>query len=306
MVKIINYLLVSIMAAVALPAMAQEKATLDNLDVRLTRIERVMDQSLLEQLQRVDALQREIRALRGEVESLTYELNTVNKRNADLYADTDRRVTDLEENQNTLNFFDEDVPLPAGAGLQGSLTDETVSILDETASPDSAEAPPAVFVSESQPVAAVPVNMADFGDGPKPPSQALRETATNAEKLAYNGAYDQLARGQIPEAMSSFDEFLIQYPNGPYSDNAWYWQGEARYAQQDFDRALRNFQVVINSFPDSPKVPDARLKIGFALYEKQDFAQARSVLTAVQDDYPGRSASVLARKRLQKMDREGQ
>ncbi len=81
---------------------------------------------------------------------------------------------------------------------------------------------------------------------------------------------------------------------------------KVRYAQQDFDRALRNFQVVINSFPDSPKVPDARLKIGFALYEKQDFAQARSVLTAVQDDYPGRSASVLARKRLQKMDREGQ
>jgi len=53
-------------------------------------------------------------------------------------------------------------------------------------------------------------------------------------------------------------------------------------------------------------VPDARLKIGFALYEQQNFAEARTMLTGVQNDYPGRSAAVLARKRLQKMDADGQ
>lgn len=282
--------------------MAQEAPTLETLNVRLTRIERVLDQSLLEQLQRVDALQREIRALRGDVESLSNELNTIGKRSTDLYADTDRRITDLEEAQSSLDLFQLDGESSEGASLQGSLTDETVSILDET---DSSNAEPAVFVSEQGPVTPV-LNIADFGDGPKPPSRALRETATNAEKLAYNSAYDLLARGQIPEAMRSFDEFLLQYPDGPYSDNAWYWQGEARYAQQEFDLALRNFGVVINSFPESPKLPDARLKIGFTLYEKQEFDRAREILTAVQDDYPGRSASVLARKRLQKMDRDGQ
>ena len=300
--KTINFGVFLVIATLAAPAMAQEAPTLENIDVRLSRIERVLDQSLLEQLQRVDALQREIRALRGEVESLSYELNTIGKRNTDLYADTDRRITDLEEAQSSLEFFQRDGESSEGASLQGSLTDETVSILDETDNPDAA---PAVFVSEQGPVTPV-LNIADFGDGPKPPTRALRETATNDEKLAYNSAYDLLARGQIPEAMRSFDEFLLQYPNGPYSDNAWYWQGEARYAQQDFDLALRNFGVVINSFPDSPKLPDARLKIGFTLYEKQEFDRAREILTAVQDDYPGRSASVLARKRLQKMDRDGQ
>lgn len=289
-------------------AYAQDRATLSAIDLRVSRIERVLDQSLLEQFQRVDNLQQEIRTLRGEIESLTYELNTLRKRSTDLYSDTDSRISDLEEMQGSLDFFDEDGNLAEGAFL-----DETTNFLDETADDGSlgdggasisGGAPAAVIVREGGPT--IPIaNAEEFGSGPKPPTNALRDTATNAEKLAYNSAYDQLARGQVQESTKSFDSFLLQYSDGPYSDNAWYWQGEAMYAQRDFEKALRNFGVVINSFPSSPKVPDARLKIGFALYEQQQYEQARAILTGVQDDYPGRSASVLARKRLQKMDREG-
>ena len=281
----------------AQPGLAQEKPTLNNLDSRLDRIERVMDQSLLEQLQRIDSLQQEIRGLRGEIESLNYELETLTRRNSDLYADTDRRITDLEEAQDSLGL------LGGEGGLAGSgLLDETDGGgLDETG---TGTAPAGVFVSEAG--ASIPFsNDADFGDGPRPPAGKLRDTATQAEKAGYTRAYDLLARGQNDSAIASFDDFLKKFPDGPYSDNAWYWQGEAMYAQRKFEEALRNFGVVVNSFPNSTKVPDARLKIGFALYEQGEFEQARSILTGVQDDYPGRSAAVLARKRLQKMDREG-
>ncbi|MFK7861053.1 MAG: tol-pal system protein YbgF [Granulosicoccus sp.] len=287
-------------------ALAQQRQTLETIDSRVSRIERVLDQSLLEQFQRVDSLQQEIRSLRGEIESLTFELNTLKKRSTDLYTDTDERITSLEESQGSLDFFDED-----GNLIEGALLDETTGFLDETVDDgalvegtNASDVPAAVIVSEGGP--AIPVsNMEEFGDGPKPPTNVLRDTATNAEKLAYNSAYDQLARGQVQESTKSFDSFLMQYPDGPYSDNAWYWQGEAMYAERNFEKALRNFGVVINSFPNSPKVPDARLKIGFALFEQQQYEQARAILTGVQDDYPGRSASVLARKRLQRMDREG-
>ncbi|MGQ7843238.1 tol-pal system protein YbgF [Granulosicoccus sp. 3-233] len=273
---------------------AQDKPTLNNLDSRLDRVERIMDQSLLEQLQRIDSLQQEIRGLRGEIESLNYEIDTLTRRNSDLYADTDRRITDLEEARDSLDL------LAGEDGLGSGLLDETAGVgLDETASE-----PAGVFVAEDG--VAVPfANDADFGDGPRPPTGALRDTATQAEKAGYTRAYDLLARGQNDSAVASFDDFLTKYPDGPYSDNAWYWQGEAMYAQRKFDDALRNFGVVVNSFPDSTKVPDARLKIGFALYEQGEYLQARTILTGVQEDYPGRSAAVLARKRLQKMDREG-
>jgi len=284
--------------------LAQQRPTLSTLDARLERVERVMDQSLLDQLQRIDALQIENRALRGEIENLTYELNNFNKRNSDLYADTDRRITDLEASQDQLDFLNGEGGLSEdglGGGLGGSFLDEITggALLDETAT-----APTAVIVPE--PGTAIPrASAADFGDGPKPPAGILRDTATQAEKAGYTRAYDLLARGQNDSAVAAFDEFLVQFPDGPYSDNAWYWQGEAKYAQRRFDEALRNFGVVVNSFPKSTKVPDARLKIGFALYEEQKYPEARAILTGVQDDYPGRSAAVLARKRLQKMDREG-
>lgn len=276
-------------------AYAQDKATLKSLDSRLARVERVMDQSLLEQLQRVDALQREIRSLRGEIESLNHQVNTLKKRSNDLYADTDQRITDLEEAQDALDLSS------AEGGLSEASSSDTAAASSTASSPAT---PAPVIVKEGERVVP-PNNLAEFGDGPKPPTGPLRDTASQAEKAGYTRAYDLLARGQNESAVRSFAEFLISFPDGPYSDNAWYWQGEAMYAQRNFDAALRNFGVVVNSFPDSPKVPDARLKIGFALYEQQNYSEARAILTGVQDDYPGRSAAVLARKRLQKMNRDG-
>lgn len=300
--------LLAMQLSLAPMASAQSKAKLKDVDSRLVRVERVLDQSLLDVVQRIDGLQREIRELRGEVESLTYEVETLKKRNRELYRDTNQRITDLEAAQQALNVFD---PLDDGSGLDtvGPVGDVDG---DPTADPGT-DTPPAVFVPDNRTsgdVANEPAESVatDFGDAPKPPAVPLSgsstRAATQAEKGAYTKAYDLLARGQNEAAMSAFDAFLREFSDGPYSDNAWYWQGEAMYAQRKFDAALRNFQIVVNSFPDSPKVPDARLKIGFALFEQQQYGKAREVLTSVQNDYPGRSAAVLARKRLQQMDRE--
>lgn len=286
--KIVAQVALALLIAAPLLVQAQSRPTLKTVDQRLQRVEKVLDQSLLQQLQRVDSLQNEIRILRGEIESLNYELDAAKKRNRNLYLDTDKRVTDLEARPVGGGF---------GDGLGGGGLDELGGGggLDELGDEplDNAGA------SQQQPVAVIsrPRANAAAGNNTRP--------ATAAEKSAYSKAYDLLARGQNDAAIAAFDKFIGQYADGPYSDNAWYWQGEAKYAQRDFNEALRNFNYVVGSFPGSPKVPDARLKIGFALYEQQRFVEARQVLTGVQDDYPGRSAAVLARKRLQKMDREG-
>jgi tol-pal system protein YbgF len=269
-----------LMVCVPLVSQAQSRPTLKTVDQRLQRVERVLDQSMLQQLQRVDSLQAEIRQLRGEIESLNYELEAQKKRNRNLYLDTDKRLTDMESNQFSGGGLDE---LGGSGGL-----DELGDPL-QSSGQSSAALPPAAVITSSR--------AANAANSTRP--------ATAAEKSSYTKAYDLLARGQNDAAITAFDKFIEQYSDGPYSDNAWYWQGEAKYAQRNFDGALRNFNVVVGSYPGSPKVPDARLKVGFALYEQQRFTEARQVLTGVQNDYPGRSAAVLARKRLQKMDREG-
>lgn len=69
---------------------------LNELDSRLVRIERVMsNQALLELAQRLDALQAELRTLRGRIEELENGTEALRRQQRDLYADLDRRITEL-------------------------------------------------------------------------------------------------------------------------------------------------------------------------------------------------------------------
>lgn len=269
-------------------AQAQGRAKLADVDARLARVEKVLDQSLLELLQQIEGLEGEVRSLRGEIENLNNDMETLKKRNRDLYRDTDRRISDLES---------------LGSSSQMPALSEE---LDEQDSLSAVDDQP-VFVAEAPAIPQPRTNSPS--NGPAPPSAPIganTRAASAAEKEGYTDAYDALAKGNNAEAVQKFDKFLREYPDGPFSDNAWYWQGEAKYAERDFDNALYNFSVVVEYFPSSPKVPDSRLKIGYALYEQQRFSESKSVLNEVTDAYPGRSVAVLARKRLQQMSRDGQ
>ncbi len=71
---------------------------LNDLDSRLGRVERVVNnQSLVELGRRVDALEAELRALRGSTEELQNAGEGVRKQQRDLYADLDRRLVALEQ-----------------------------------------------------------------------------------------------------------------------------------------------------------------------------------------------------------------
>lgn len=70
---------------------------LTELDGRLLRIERVLNnQSLLELSQRNDAVQQELRALRGQLEQLQHEMETIRNQQRDFYGDLDKRLQALE------------------------------------------------------------------------------------------------------------------------------------------------------------------------------------------------------------------
>lgn len=319
----LRLLLITLALCLSGVASAQQRTTLKTVDQRLTRVENVLDQSLLQMLQRIDGLQQKNRLLNGEVESLRYELQKLQQRNRELYRDTDRRIGEIESR-----------PVPQaddGFGLDGqdgaapglsepgsadpalTLPSQTTPSRDDTSQNELSSPSGEVVGSVSTGPRFVSPNRSELiasnANDPLAPRVPVRanttRAATQVEKEAYSKAYDLLARGDNPNAISAFDQFLREFPDGPFSDNAWYWQGEARYATREFDLARNNFNIVVNSFPESAKVPDSRLKIGFALYEQNLYIEARNVLTAVQNDYPGRSASVLARKRLQKMNREG-
>ncbi len=75
---------------------------LTEVDGRVLRIERVINnQSLLELAQKDDALQNELRALRGQLEELQHGVDTVRTQQRDLYADLEKRIQTLESGRAT-------------------------------------------------------------------------------------------------------------------------------------------------------------------------------------------------------------
>ena len=100
-----------------------------------------------------------------------------------------------------------------------------------------------------------------------------------AEQQAYRKAFDLLKSGKFSDASAALTQFLKEYPNGRFADNAQYWLGESHYVSREFGPALKAFEQLLVDYPDSPKRSHAMLKIGFIHDEQGRKDQAREVLT---------------------------
>jgi len=97
MLKFGALLILSMLAGCSLTRSEEDpvQVRLNDLDARLTKIERIMsNQSLLDMAQHQDALQADVRTLRGQVDELQNSLESMHKQQRDLYADLDRRLAE--------------------------------------------------------------------------------------------------------------------------------------------------------------------------------------------------------------------
>jgi tol-pal system protein YbgF len=95
MLRLSAALLVVVLAGCSLTRSGEDpvQVRLNDLDARLTKLERIMsNQSLLEMAQNQDALQAEVRTLRGRVDELQNNAEAMRKQQRDLYGDLERRM----------------------------------------------------------------------------------------------------------------------------------------------------------------------------------------------------------------------
>lgn len=229
------------------------------------------DRRLLELLEQINQLQREIRQLRSDVEVMQHGLKGVKRRQRELYLDVDRRLRDVEVG----------AVRAAQSAQQGTSAAAAVS-------PGSAP------VAETASVQGSPEAV--------PPAPAAAEAQIRRE---YQQAFDLLREGRYARAAEAFQGFLKQYPDSAYSDNAQYWLGETSYVSRDYQAAAAQFKKVLDDYPDSTKIPDATLKLGFTYYELGNWEQARTALETVLQQYPDSTAARLAQTRLNRMRKEG-
>ncbi len=260
---------VACLLAISNTAYSQSRPKLSDVNQRLIRVENVLDQSLFELLQQIRDLESDLRVLRGDIESQANEISRLRRAagNQSGSDDLEQRLLSVERQLRTLSGGDSG----DGSEFNSGSTDSV--------SPDS-DAASGIVSGEVK-------------------------TATGAETAAYQKAKRLLDDGDYDAAIAGFEDFLTSFPGGAFSDNALYWQGEAMYAQRSFEDAIINFNVMIESFPQSAKVPDAFLKIAFSHFEQERYADARTMLEQIVSAYSGRSAAVLAQRRLSEMDSAG-
>lgn len=253
------------------------------------------NRNLLELLNRVEQLERELRQLRGEVELLNNETRTVKQRQRELYLDVDRRLraTEGRGGAPTAPVSGADTGLGGGA-LGGAAP-----------APDGAGAPGPGATVDGAPVDDAGAPTTTVTTPPPPAGNAAPQSPSRAERDAYHRARNLLKEGRYNQSVTAFRQFVSDYPRSSYADNAQYWLGEANYVSRNYQAALKEFQKVEAQYPQSAKVPDAMLKKGFTHYELRQYKEARTVLEQVVQRYPDSQAAKRARTRLDRMTSEG-
>jgi tol-pal system protein YbgF len=138
----------------------------------------------------------------------------------------------------------------------------------------------------------------------KAPSGAAAIAGSSAveqpgEGESYRAAYALVRGQQFNDAITAFQKFLRDYPDGKYAANAHYWLGELFLVvqPQDLEASRQSFTLLLDQYPDNNKAPDAMYKLGKVYFLKGNRERSREYMDRVISEYgsSGSSAVKLAR-----------
>lgn len=207
---------------------------LTDLEARLIRIERVIDnQSLIELTTRVDQLQSEIQTVRGETETLAFQTDNAGERQRDLYVDVDGRLQELE------------LML---AQLQINLND----LLTEEEAP-----PPPVLLPgsdrENYDAAFSLLRNGNYEESASAFEQflAVFPSSPLADNAQYWIAETYYVQRQYMAALPAFQLVVDEYPGSSKLPDALLKIGYCNYELQRWEAARETLQRVVREFPST-------------------------------------------------------
>lgn len=118
------------------------------------------------------------------------------------------------------------------------------------------------------------------------------------KESAYALAYETFKEGKYEKARGDFQNFLKQYPDSEYSDNAQFWIGESFYFEKKYEKAILEYEKVVKNYPKGSKVPYALLKQGLSFLNLGDKSSARLILQQIIKEYPNTNQARIARAKL--------
>lgn len=200
-------------------------------------------------LQRVNALEAEVRRITGRIES---KQNWIER----IITDGTNRVGDLEFRLCELEAGCDISTLDRTAPLGGKIPDRQVS-------------------NTGGQTVSQPTNTTVDTSG-----------ATDSERATFQRAMSAFESQDFASASSQFDTLIANFPGGPLTGEAHYWKGAAQAGQGDWGSAARSFLESFSGSPQGTKAPDALYRLGISLRELGQTEEACLMLSEVPIRYP--------------------
>jgi tol-pal system protein YbgF len=116
----------------------------------------------------------------------------------------------------------------------------------------------------------------------------------------YSASYNDYLMGNYALAIDGFRDYLANYPESEYADNAAYYLGDCYLQQGRQELAIQAFDQLINLYPKGDKTPVAYYKKAVAQQEMQRMEDAISTLKALSKLFPDSREAKLAEEELAK------
>lgn len=120
------------------------------------------------------------------------------------------------------------------------------------------------------------------------------------EKAAYDVAYGKIRAKDLTGALKAFQTFMLDFPDGKYAPNSFYWLGELYLVVEpvDLEAARQSFTQLLELYPAHSKAPDAIYKLAKVYQLKGNKDKARSWLDKVIAEHASSSAAGRAKEML--------
>jgi len=253
------------------------------------------NRGVIDLMNQVEAVNAELKRLRGELEVLSNALNNAQRRQTDMYNDVDTRLRRLEGSGGEAAQQRD----KSHAELEVRVKRLEAAMAGREAGGAAAATAPAATTALPTPTPPI-APTAPAVQAPASPSAA--PTDANSPRRAYDAALATYRAGDYQGAIVAFDAFVKRHPRDALAPNAQYWIGDAWFNLRDFRAAANAQQALIAGYPDSPKVPDAMLNLSSAQFALGEAAASKKTLEDLVAKFPQSDAAEKARQRLTKLN----
>ncbi len=225
--------------------------------------------------ERINTLFDDLAKLRGEVEVLTYALQTSEERQKVLYKDLNERLQTIEDsalkienNVSSVEFVPINEPL-----TQNNLNIQEDEVLPEIAPepiPQAADLPPLVD--------------------------------KNIEYQEFEDAKKLITATKYKEAFDALDKFVVNYPSSELLPEAKYNLGYTQFALRNYKAAINTFNKIVLEYPDNPIAPNSLYQVSNSQIQITRITKAKQTLRTLIKKYPNADIIPSAKKRLKDLE----